>query len=265
MLAQQRHRYITKSLQSGASVLTIDLARALHVSPETIRRDLMYLEEQGVLRRVYGGAVAPRRQRSSEPSFAERSHINAEAKRAIGAVVTQLVRPGQTVFVDVGTTAQAVAKALAATFTGTIVSHSLLVALEVAQGPGADLVLAPGRMRRGEWSLSGTSAHKFIQAMHFDVAFLSCGGVDSTVGPTDFDFDDVEVKRTVARNSKRSYILADSSKHGVVGRYSIGDWFDVGGLITDTAPPDGLASAITAAGGRIHLPASASPSTTGQA
>lgn len=254
VLVQQRYRYITRALQSGASVQTIELARALHVSPETIRRDLIVLEEQGVLRRVYGGAVAPRRQQSSEPPFAQRANINAEAKRRIGDVVARLVQPGQTVFVDVGTTAQAAARALAPHFHGTIVSHSLLVALEVAQGPTADLVLAPGKMRRGEWSLSGTAAHKFIQAMHFDVAFLSCGGVDATVGPTDFDFDDVEVKRTVARNSRRSFILADGTKHGVVGRYSIGDWFDVGGLITDVDPPEGLSSAVLSAGGQIHLP-----------
>ena len=259
MLVHERYRYITRAIQSQASVATLELARALHVSTETVRRDLVALEKQGTLRRVYGGAVAPRRQQSSEPPFAQRANINAAAKRAIGDIAQALVAPGQTVFVDVGTTGQAVARALAGSFTGTIVSHSLLVALEVAQGPSADLILAPGRLRRGEWSLSGTSAHKFIQSMHFDVAFLSCGGVDASVGPTDFDFDDVEVKRTVARNSTHSYILADSSKHGVVGRYAIGDWFDIGGLVTDVPPPDGIVTAIRSAGGHVHLPVTARP------
>ncbi|QDB79631.1 DeoR/GlpR transcriptional regulator [Georgenia sp. 311] len=254
MLAQQRHRHITKALQSAASVSTMDLARALRVSPETIRRDLIQLEQDGLLRRVYGGAVTLTRQRGSEPSFEERAVIHAEAKRTVGELAADLVADGQTVFIDVGTTAHAAARALALTFRGTVVSHSLLVATEVAKGPEADLLLAPGRLRRGEWSLSGTATHRFIQAMHFDVALLSCGGVDASVGATDFDFDDVEIKRTVARNSERSYILADSSKHGVVGRYAIGDWYDVNGLVTDLAPPDGLHNAIRAAGGAVRAP-----------
>src|SRR5699024_4518282 len=95
---------------------------------------------------------------------------------------------------------------------------------------------------------------KFIEGIHCDVALLSCGGVDATAGTTDFDFDDVEIKRTVARNSERSYVLADSSKHGVVGTYTMGDWFDVNGLVTDQAPPRGLTAAVRAAGGRVHCP-----------
>src|SRR5699024_9836258 len=107
VLVAQRHRHIVEALESAASVSTIELARTLRVSQETIRRDLIQLEQHGALRRVYGGAVTLHRQRSSEPPFAQRSAINAEAKRVVGEVAAQLVRPGQTVFVDVGTTAQA--------------------------------------------------------------------------------------------------------------------------------------------------------------
>lgn len=254
MLVQERHRFIARAIQSKASVSTIGLARSLHVSTETIRRDLVTLENSGVLRRVYGGAVGLTRLRSSEPPFAERAATNADAKAVIGHVTAQFLHPGQTVFLDVGTTAQAVAKTLARGFQGTIVSHSLLVALELAKWPNTDLVLAPGRLRRGEWSLSGTATHEFIRAMHFDVALLSCGGVDASGGATDFDFDDVEIKRTVARHSKHVFVLADSSKHGVVGSYAFGDWYDIHGIITERPPPDGLTSAIRAAGGRVRLP-----------
>lgn len=254
MLVQERHRFIARAIQSKASVSTIDLARSLRVSTETIRRDLVALEGNGILRRVYGGAVGPNRLRSSEPSFAERTTINADAKLVIGRVAAQCLSPGQTVFLDVGTTAQAVAKALAPSFRGTVVSHSLLVALELAKWPQADLVLAPGRLRRGEWSLSGTATHEFIRAMHFDVALLSCGGVDASDGATDFDFDDVEIKRTVAHHAKHVFVLADSSKHGVVGSYAFGGWYDVHGIITERPPPEGLSTAIRAAGGRIRLP-----------
>jgi DeoR family glycerol-3-phosphate regulon repressor len=254
VLADQRYRYIVRVLHSQASVSTLELSRALHVSAETIRRDLVRLERQGELRRVFGGAVSVTRQRKSEPSFDRRSAINSDKKRAIGEVCRDVVADAETIFIDVGTTGQAVAAALAPTFTGTIVTHSLLVAIEVAEGSTAELVLAPGRMRRGEWSLTGAATHEFLANMRYDVALVSCGGVDAAAGPTDFDFDDAEVKRTVAQHAERSYVLADSSKHGVVGRYVIGDWYDVSGIVTDSAPPEGLASSIWSAGGEIHHP-----------
>ncbi len=260
MQLHQRHQYIAKALQSEASVATIELARALRVSQETIRRDLIQLEVAGLLRRVYGGAVTLSRQRSSEPPFAQRTVTNAEAKRTVGGLAAHLVESEQTIFLDVGTTAQAAAQALAPHFRGTIVSHSLLVALAIAQGAEADLILAPGHLRRGEWSLSGAATHKFIAGMRFDVALLSCGGIDAKAGPTDFTFDDVEIKQTVAQNSETVHILADSSKHGLVGHHTIGDWYDVNGLVTDTPPPQGITSRIRTAGGTIHLPSTSGTS-----
>lgn len=249
-----RRQYIERVLRSEASVNTLELARTLHVSQETIRRDLIHLEREGKLRRVYGGAVTPTRQQSSEPPFAQRATENTEEKRVIGELCARLVRDCRTIFVDVGTTAQAAAKVLAPVFKGTVVSHSLLVAVEMANNCDAELILAPGRLRRGEWSLSGTATHNFIRSMHFDVALLSCGGVDGAAGATDFDFEDVEIKRTVASNSERCYILADASKHGVVGSYDIGDWYDIRGLVTGAEPPQGLASRVRAAGAVIVSP-----------
>lgn len=87
--------------------------------------------------------------------------------------------------------------------------------------------------------------------MHFDVALLSCGGVDASTGATDFNFEDVEIKRTVAANSRRTYVLADSTKFGVVGSFEIGTWHDLTGLIADRVPPDGIAAAARRAGSEL--------------
>lgn len=259
MLGPERQGYIARRVETESSVSTIELARALHVSPETIRRDLIALEERGVLLRVYGGAVAPSRQRSSEPPYLQRMSLAADAKQRIGEVAAGLASAGEAVFIDVGTTAHQVARALAGSFRGTVVTHSVLAATELIQAPSIELLMAPGRLRRGEWSLTGTSTNAFLGRIHFDVAFLSCGGVDASAGPTDFDLDDVEVKRTVARNSRRALILADSTKYGAVGRYTIGDWHDVHGLVTDSPPPASLAGAIRAAGGSVHTPSADPP------
>lgn len=254
MVVRDRRRYIERAILSQASVSTVELARALHVSAETIHRDLILLEELGVVRRVYGGAVAPSRKRSDEAPFAQRAAIHAEAKKTIGGAAAKLVEPGQSVFVDVGTTCQAVARALGVAFRGTVVSHSLLVAAELADAAEVEVLLAPGRLRRGEWSLTGTVTHRFLQSMYFDVAVLSCGGADAAAGITDFNLEDTQIKQAVARNSKRTVVVADSSKHGVVGRYTVADWYDISGMVTDQEPPDGLARAIRAAGGSVVCP-----------
>lgn len=254
MTVRDRHRYIERAIAAEASVSTIELARALRVSVETIRRDLILLEDQGIVRRVYGGAVAPSRKRSDELPFAQRRAIHSAAKAAVGETAAGLVVCGQSVFVDVGTTCQAVARALARSFRGMIVSHSLLVAGELADAPEIEVLLAPGKLRRGEWSLAGTATHRFLQGMHFDVALMSCGGVDAAAGVTDFNFEDAQIKQTVAKNSKQAFVVADFSKHGVVGTHFVADWYDIHGIITDRPPPEGLVRAVHAAGGELRLP-----------
>ncbi len=250
-MARDRQRYIMRKLEADGSVTTLELSRALHVSAESIRRDLISLEQQSLLKRVYGGAVSLSTNRGTEPPFRQRLGLQAEAKVRIGRIAAELAAGAHSIFIDVGTTASAVAGALPKDCDATIATHSLLVAKPLVDAQHAEVLLAPGRLRRGEWSLTGASTLKFLAHMYFDVAFLSCGGVDAKVGATDFNFDDVEVKKTVARNSKHVYVLADASKHLVVGTYEIASWFDVTGLITDAAPPEGIVNAIRTAGGRI--------------
>lgn len=253
LLASERQRFIMRKIASEGSVKTLELSRALRVSMESVRRDLMALEERGLVKRVYGGAVAPSANRGSEPPFRQRLSINAAAKMRIGKIAAKLASSAQSIFVDVGTTASGVAEALASDARATVVTHSLLVAQALAESPYSEVLLAPGRLRPGEWSVTGSSTLEFLSHMHFDIAFLSCGGVDGISGATDFNLDDVRIKQTIARNSKQAFVLADATKHLVVGTYDIASWFDLSGLITDQEPPEGLVTAIRNSGGVIHI------------
>lgn len=254
MLAQDRHRIIIARISDQASVSTLELSRLMHVSAETIRRDLVALEQTGALRRIYGGAVSTRRQQSSEPPFRQRMVLNTQPKQAIGVAAFRLIKPGQMIFIDLGTTCAEIARALALDFRGTVVTQSLLVADALGENRDVEVILAPGRLRRGEWAVTGSATVTFLERMNFDVALLSCGGVDAEGGVTDFNFDDAEVKRRVARNSESAYVAADSSKHGVVGSFAVMPWFDLRGLITDVLPPRGLVEEINRAGARVVLP-----------
>ncbi len=259
MLARDRQQHIKARIADQASVTTVELARQLRVSAETIRRDLLLLEEQGELRRIYGGAVSIRRQQSSEPPFRQRALLHTQPKRSIGAASARLVTSGQLIFIDLGTTCAAVAQALADSFCGTVVTQSLLVADALNETGNVEVILAPGRLRRGEWSVTGSATVLFLERMHFDAAFIGCGGIDAEAGVTDFNFDDADVKRRVAQNSGATYIVADSSKHGVVGSFGVLSWYDLRGLITDATPPRGLVDEMNRAGTRIVVAAVGDP------
>lgn len=264
MLAAERHALISQAIQEGRVVSTAELADTLDVSTETIRRDFAELETKGLLVRVRGGATSTDHL-SDEPSFGERSSAAGEAKEAIGTLAAELVRPGQTVVIDVGTTAMHVARALAQNFTGVVLTCSVLVANELASATGIEVHLSSGRMRRGDLALSGPVAQRFFEDVYADVAFLGSGGVHDEAGLTDFHLDECHVRRVIMRNSAVHYVLADSSKLQRIAPYRVAPLEQLDSLITDQRPPEQLLSALNAAGGRAvwpgHVPDGAYPRT----
>jgi Transcriptional regulators of sugar metabolism len=241
-------------LRLSRVVSTDELARELMVSLETIRRDLVVLERRGVLSRVHGGATAPAgRMAGEEAPFTERAGSAAEAKARIGRAAAGLVRSGQTIVIDVGTTAVQVARALPADFTGTVATCSLLAAAELAERPGVEVLVCGGRLRGGDLAVSNAIAEAFFADLYPDIAFLGSGGVDAAAGLTDYHLDEVAVRRVIANNATCSYVLADSSKFGRVARHRVAGVEEFAGFLTEAEPPAHLRAAIERQGGVILL------------
>jgi DeoR/GlpR family transcriptional regulator of sugar metabolism len=255
VLAEERRSRILRELEDAGALGTEDLARRLRVSSETIRRDLVRLGEQGHLHRVHGGAMIGTAVRGEEPSYAERAEVAAEAKRRVAQVAAGLLSTGQTVALDLGTTALAVARAFPPSFHGTVVTCSLLVAAELVGRPGLEVLVAGGRVRAGDLAVSNAQTIAFFRDVHPDVAFLGSGGVSAEAGVTDFHIDEIATKRVLIANARETYLLADGSKLGKVAAYRVCGLDEVTGVITDTQPARSLAAAIRDAGGRIVLPA----------
>jgi len=251
MLAAKRHDLIGEALRTAGVVSTEDLAHELGVSLETVRRDLVALESRGALRRVHGGAALDASFGSEEASFADRVASGTELKRAIGRRAAELVSSGQTIVLDVGTTALEVARALPPNFRGTVATCSLLVASELASRREVEILVSGGRLRRGDLSLSNAQTVLFFADLRADLAFLGSGGVDATAGLTDFHLDEVATRRTIIANTARSFVLADSSKLGRVAPHRVCGLADIDGLITDGAVPPALAVAIQGTGGTV--------------
>jgi DeoR/GlpR family transcriptional regulator of sugar metabolism len=253
MLPVERHGRIEGALRARGVVSTEELARLCEASVETIRRDLVTLERQQRLTRVHGGAASSL-STGEEASYTERSDAGRDSKVAIGAAAAQLVRPGQTVVIDVGTTALEVARALPSTFRGTVATCSLLVAAELASRPAVDVLLSGGRVRAGDLACSNAQAMGFFADLRPDVAFLGSGGVDAGTGLTDFHLDEVATRRVILANSARSYVLADATKLGRVAPHRVCGLGEFDGLITDEMSSVPLRAAIERAGGVVVTP-----------
>jgi DeoR/GlpR family transcriptional regulator of sugar metabolism len=186
-----------------------------------------------------------------EPSYSERSIIRHQAKAQLARVAVGLLEPGQTVVIDIGTTAIAVAHAIPRGFTGTVVTHSLPVAVELANRPGIDVLMAGGRVRAGDLACSNMHTKAVYADVYADIALLGSGGVSAQAGLTDFHLDEIDVRRTIIANSARSYILADSSKLGQVAPHRVCGLDAVNGLITDINTDTAVAAAIDEAGGVV--------------
>jgi DeoR family glycerol-3-phosphate regulon repressor len=250
MLPTQRRQAILAEIRERSAVAAEELARQFDVSVETIRRDLRGLQEQGLLERVYGGATRPAG-RSTEGTFAARSTRNIVRKRSIARLAATFVEPDETIVIDVGTTALEVARALPATFRGRVLTNSVPAAMELTSRDGIELLLCGGLVRGGDAACSGAQAEAFFAEFYADRAFLGSGGIHPEAGLTDYYPAEVVVRRTIIAHTADSYVLADSSKLGVIAVHRVCPLDRIGAVLTDGEENSGTFEALTAAGARL--------------
>lgn len=234
MVIETRQQQIAAQAEATGRVTVAELALRYDVTPVTIRRDLDELQSAGILQRVRGGAV-PTRSRSFEPPFAQRAASAQAAKAAIGAAAAQMVEPGQTVILDVGTTALAVARALHAVRDLTVVTNSLPVANELGTSGSIRTFLTGGELRPGELSLTGPAAIESLRGYNVDLAFIGIAGIRPDHGLTEYNPEDAWVKKAAifAARAGRAIVVADSSKLMTVALNNVAPLEAVEVLITD--------------------------------
>ncbi|PJJ61919.1 DeoR/GlpR family DNA-binding transcription regulator [Compostimonas suwonensis] len=229
-----------------------DLSQALGVSPVTVRADLDVLDESNAVHRVHGGAVVGNRSLAREPSFEESLEASAAEKQAIGAAAAALVRSGNSVILDVGTTAAAVARALVARTELTdvaIITNGLNIALELEQAiPRFTVLVTGGTLRPRQHSLVNPLAQTMLRDIHADLAFLGCNGVDAARGVTNVNLPETEVKRMMLAAATRGVVVADSSKLGEVHLGRIGGIEEFATLVTGAGASAGVLDELGATG-----------------
>ncbi len=245
--AMSRQREIVDRLRAEGKVTVVALAESLGVSVVTVRNDLDALEQQQVLRRLRGGAIAVRParfERSQHPLM----HGFEDEKRRIGELASSLVRDGETIIIDAGSTTLALAQALPRALNDVaVVTPALDVALELETHLGVKVVVTGGTMAR-QRSLIAPFATTLLRQINVDVAFVSCSGVDADKGFTTRSWEEAEVKHAIIAASSRVVFLADQAKIGHVATAHIAAIKDAELLITDSGAAAAALAPLEAAG-----------------
>lgn len=215
MLAQERRQHIFKNIETSGVASVRDLSQRFDVSMITIMRDLQELEQEGLVRRVHGGAISVRGA-SYEPPFSARETQFATEKQRIALKAIELIGDGDSLILDVGTTTLEIARALKGKRNLTVLVTNLRAALELARQPAIQVIVIGGKLRSSELSMVGHLTEETLRSFQVDKAFIGVGGITAEHGLTEFNFDEAGTKRVMLEQARQSIIVADHTKFGRV-------------------------------------------------
>ena len=251
--AVERRGRMRALIEERAFARVAELSRDFGVSAVTIRSDLDALEAEGGIRRIRGGAMPFDTARLRERSFEEAADEAAEAKARIAAAAADLLEPGMSVLLDVGTTAAAVARELLrrdGLQELTVITNGLSIALLLeAAIPRLQVIVTGGTLRPLQHSLVAPLADCVLHRVRADIALIGCNGVDAQAGVTNINLPEAEVKAAMIGAAARSAVIADGSKIGRVQLGHVADVTAVDTIITDPTAPAAALADLRALGG----------------
>ncbi len=216
------------------------LAGHFGVTSQTIRRDLAELADAGMLSRVHGGAILP--SGISNIGYEHRRALNEDAKRAIAAACATRVPSDASIFLNIGTSTEAVARALVHHRSLMVVTNNMNVATILAKDSECEVVVAGGALRRSDGGLVGHLTIQAIEQFKFDVAIVGCSALDDEGDLLDFDMQEVGVSQAILRQARRRYLVADASKFRRSAPLRIASLGEIDVLFTDRPVPAPLAA-----------------------
>ncbi|MDC9581024.1 DeoR/GlpR family transcriptional regulator [Xenorhabdus sp. PR6a] len=238
MKQTQRHDAIIELVRLQGYVSTEELVEHFDVSPQTIRRDLNDLADKNKIQRHHGGATLP--SSSVNTAYHDRKIMWSDEKARIAQQVASQIPNGATLFIDIGTTPEAVAHALLNHSDLRIVTNNLNVATLFMGKEDFRLILAGGEVRSRDGGIIGEATLDFISQFRLDFGILGISGIDNDGSLLEFDYHEVRTKRAIIENSRCVMLVADHSKFGRSAMVNLGNMNLIDFLFTDKAPPAGI-------------------------
>ncbi len=244
-----RHPEILEIARKEGRVSVEGLATHFGVTLQTIRRDLTDLAEAGRLERVHGGAVLP--SGTANIGYEERRALNQSAKRAIARACAAEIPNGISLFLNIGTSTEAVAEELLQHENLMVVTNNMNVATILVANSSCEIIVTGGQLRRADGGLIGNLAAETIRQFKFDLAVIGCSALDRDGDLLDFDIQEVSVSQTILRQSRKTFLVADHTKFARSAPARIASLADVDVFFTDSDPPADLLPACQSWGTRI--------------
>ncbi|WP_116596929.1 DeoR/GlpR family DNA-binding transcription regulator [Primorskyibacter marinus] len=226
-----RHPEILEIARREGKVTVDDLADRFGVTLQTIRRDLTDLADAGRLERVHGGAILP--SGTTNIGYEERRAINPSGKTAIARACAQMIPNDISLFLNIGTSTEAVARELLHHTNLMVVTNNMNVANILVANRDCEIIVTGGQLRRADGGLVGNLAADTIRQFKFDMAVIGCSALDPDGDLLDYDIQEVSVSRAILSQSRKSLLVADHTKFARSAPAKIASLSEVDMFFTD--------------------------------
>jgi DeoR family glycerol-3-phosphate regulon repressor len=247
-----RQQRLLERVRRHGSVSVDELARELGVTPQTVRRDVGLLSDAGLLSRFHGGVSLPG-STTENIGYQQRQQINIEGKRVIARAVAEHVPDGCSLFMNIGTTTEEVARALRHHRDLRIVTNNLNVAAILCEGGDFEVLIAGGSVRPRDRAIVGEATVDFIRQFKVDIGLIGISAIEADGTLRDFDYREVRVAQTIIEQSREVWLAADHTKFGRHAMVQLAHLSQVDVLFTDAPPPDELRALMAESEGRIVI------------
>ena len=234
----QRHVQICQLVQAKGFVTIEQMARQFDVTPQTIRRDINTLSKAGLIQRFHGGAGVA--SSAENVAYNDRKILCFKEKQKIATMVASQIPDHASLFINIGTTTEAIAHALTGHRRLRVITNNLNVASIMSTNENYEVIVAGGLVRPRDCGIIGEATIDFIQQFRVDYGIIGISGIDLDGTLLDFDYREVRAARAIIDNSRKVFLAADHTKFGRNAMVRLGNIDEIDALFTDRQPPASL-------------------------
>ena len=251
MQRRTRHDEILELIRLRGYVPIEDLATHFSVTPQTIRRDINELSDQDLLKRYHGGAGLA--SSVENIAYSTRQVHQLEEKRRIARYCAAHIPNDSSLFINIGTTNEEVARALLRHRNIKVITTNLNVAMILSENRSCDLIVAGGQIRHADAAIIGEAALDFIDQFRTDFAILGISGIDIEGTLLDYDYSEVRAAQLIMKNSRQHFLVADHSKYERKPLIRVGNIAEMDAFFTDQPPPETVTIILEKNDVRLHV------------
>ncbi len=238
-----RHDEIIELIKNSGFVTVEEMAKLYNVTPQTIRRDINFLDSEGYISRYHGGAGLS--VSTENVAYRHRKEILLDEKKKIAKKIASIIPDNSSLFINIGTTMELVANELMNHNKLRIITNNLNIGAIMSKKKDFEVIVTGGIVRSRDQGITGEAAVTFIRQFKVDIGIIGISGIDLDGTLLDFDFREVVVSKTIIENSRKVYLVTDHSKFGRNAMVKLGNISEIDTLITDKKPPKQLMDIIS--------------------